>query len=129
MVTGAGAPAVLAACELCKRALRKERHASGLDRVAQGARDRKARAVADLEQTLARRSAAAGEPIAAVFSRELDAELLEPVDRGGRLGGEHLDEPQVCGLVARGSVIYVAFAVVQNIFLPRLAPDRIELRE
>ena len=33
----------------------------------------------------ARRAAAAREPVAAVLARELDAELLEPVDRGGRL--------------------------------------------
>ena len=33
----------------------------------------------------ARGAAAAGEPVAAVFARELDAELLEPVDRRRRL--------------------------------------------
>ena len=40
-----------------------------------------ARPVADLEQALLRRAAALGEPVAAVVAGELDAELLEPVDR------------------------------------------------
>src|SRR5204862_2379596 len=57
------------------------------------------RPVADLQQALARRAAAAGEPVAAVLARELDAQFLEPVDRGGRLGGEDLDEASVGGLV------------------------------
>ena len=43
--------------------------------------DRVPGAVADLEQALRARAAAAGEPVAAVFTRELDSELLEPVDR------------------------------------------------
>ena len=60
--------------------------------LAQALRDRVAGAVADLEQALARRAAAAGEAVAAVLARELDAELLEPVDRARRLAGEHLDE-------------------------------------
>ena len=57
------------------------------------------RAVADLQQALARRAAAAREAIAAVLARELDAELLEPVDCGRRLAGEDLDELPVGGLV------------------------------
>ena len=56
-------------------------------------------AVADLQQALASRAPAAGEPVAAVLARELDAVLLEPVDRGRRLFGEHLDEPTVGRLV------------------------------
>ena len=48
---------------------------------------------------LPRRAAAAGEPVAAVRARELDAELLEPVDRRRRLARQHLDEPRVRGLV------------------------------
>ena len=40
-------------------------------------------AVADLEEPLPRRAAAAGEAVAAVLARELDAELLEPLDRRG----------------------------------------------
>ena len=81
---------------------------SSLDGLAQRLRDRVAGAVADLEQALARRAAAAREPVAAVLARELDAELLEPVDRVGRLGGEDLDEPQVGGLVrARPDVLGV----------------------
>ena len=69
------------------------------DGLAQRRRDRVAGAVADLEQALARRAAAAREPVAAVLARELDAELLEPVDRGRRLAGEDLDELAVGGLV------------------------------
>ena len=64
-------------------------------------RDRVAGAVADLEQALARRAAAAREPVAAVLARELDAELLEPVDRGRRLRREHRDER--AGRRSRGS--------------------------
>ena len=67
--------------------------------LAQRGRDRMSRAVADLQQALARRAAAAREAIAAVLARELDAELLEPVDRGRRLAGEDLDELPVGGLV------------------------------
>ena len=62
-------------------------------------RDRMAGAVADLEETLAARTAAAGDAVAAVLPRELDAGLLEPVDGLGRLGGEDLDEAHVGGLV------------------------------
>ena len=61
-------------------------------RLAQRLRDREARPVADLEQALARRAAAARQPVAAVLARELDAVLLEPVDRARRLRGEDLDE-------------------------------------
>ena len=56
-------------------------------------------AVADLQQALAGRAAAAGEPVAAVLPRELDALLFEPVDRARRLAGEHVDEVPVRGLV------------------------------
>jgi hypothetical protein len=70
-----------------------------LDRVAQCRRDRVPGPVADLQEALARCAAATGEPVAAVLARELDAELLEPADRGGRLGGEDLDEVPVGGLV------------------------------
>ena len=69
------------------------------------------RPVADLKEALAGRAAAAGKPVAAAtgialaipaigrLPGELDAELLEPVDRGGRLAGEDLDEPRVRRLV------------------------------
>ena len=99
VVAAARAPPVLAALEVGKRALREERDGAGLDGVAERSGDRVARAVADLEQALARCAAAAGEAIAAVLPRELDAELLEPVDRRGRLGGEDLDERAVGRLV------------------------------
>ena len=68
--------------------------------MAQPGGDRVARAVADLEEALRRRAAAAREPVAAVLlARELDAELLEPRDRVGRLGREDVDELRVRGLV------------------------------
>ena len=51
---------------------------------------------------LRRGAAAAREAIAAVLSRELDAELLEPVDRAAGVAGEHLDEPHVGA--SRGSL-------------------------
>jgi hypothetical protein len=52
-----------------------------------------------LEETLAARAAAAGEPIAAVLPGELDAVFLEPVDRVGSLRGENSDEAHIGGLV------------------------------
>jgi len=67
--------------------------------LAQRSGDCVAGAVADLQEALAGRAAAAGEPVAAVLAGELHAELLEPVDRGRRLGGEDLDELPVGGLV------------------------------
>jgi hypothetical protein len=70
-----------------------------LDAVAQRGRDCVAGPVADLEQAFARRAAAAREPVAAVLTRELDAELLEPVDRRRRLARQHVDETPVRGLV------------------------------
>src|SRR5439155_20338468 len=60
------------------------------------------RAVADLEEALARRAAAARDPVPAVLTRELDAELLEPVDRRRRLRGEDRGELHVRGLVRAG---------------------------
>ena len=75
--------------------------AARLERLAQRLGDRVPGPVADLEQPLARRAAAAGQPVAAVLARELDAELLEPVDRVRRLGRQHLDEPRVGGVVRR----------------------------
>ena len=56
-------------------------------------------AVADLEQPLARGASAAGEPVATVLARELDAVLLQPVNRARRLARQHLDEPAVGRLV------------------------------
>ena len=40
-----------------------------------------------------------GPGVAAVLAREPDTELLEPVDRAGRLRREDFDESHVCGLV------------------------------
>ncbi len=62
-------------------------------------RDRMPRPVAHLEETLAGRAAAAGEPVAAVLARERDSELLEPGNRRRRLGRQHLDQSLVGRLV------------------------------
>ena len=56
-------------------------------------------AVAYLEQPLGRCAAATGEPVAAVLARELDPELLEPVNRALRVAGEDLDEAHVGAVV------------------------------
>ena len=72
---------------------------AGLEGLAQRLRDRVSGAVADLEQALGGGAAAAGEPVAAVLPRELDAELFEPVDRALRIAGQRLDEPHVGALV------------------------------
>ena len=62
--------------------------------------DRMTRAVADLKEALGARAAAAGKAIAAVrVARELDAELLEPVDRRLRVPGERLDQRALGSLV------------------------------
>jgi hypothetical protein len=102
VLAGTGAPAVLGAVELVQRALREERQAAGLGRLSQRGGDRVAGAVSYLEQALRRRAAAARKAVAAVLLRELDSELLEPVDGRCRLGGEDLDEAHVGRLVARG---------------------------
>jgi hypothetical protein len=93
------APAVLGSIERDQRAVRQRLSARGDVGVAKPGRDRVTGAVADLQKPLAGRAAAAGEAIAAVLARELDTVLLEPVDRGRRLFGEHLDEPAVGRLV------------------------------
>ena len=82
-----------------ERAVREECAAARLEGVAERLRDRMAGAVADLEQALRAGAAAAGEPVAPVLPRELDAELLEPVDRATGVAGEDLDEPQVGAVV------------------------------
>jgi hypothetical protein len=93
------APAVRRRLERDERVVGQRDAGRCLVRLAQAFRDCVTRPVADLEQALPRRASAAREPVAAVLARELDAELLEPVDRAGRLGGQDLDEPAVRGLV------------------------------
>src|SRR5213592_1661043 len=56
-------------------------------------------AVSDLKQSFPRSAPAPREPVAAVLSCELNAELFEPVDRTQGLTCQHLDEPAVGGLV------------------------------
>ena len=99
VVAAARAPAVLRRLELAERRLRERRDAGALGRLPQCRRDRVAGSVPDLEESLARRAAAAREPVAAVLARELDTLLLEPVDRLRRLRRQDLDEPPVGGLV------------------------------
>src|SRR5919198_23436 len=86
VLAAAGAPSVLASLEAGERAVREGRAGAGLPRIAERLRDCVTRAVADLEQPLARGAAAAGDAVAAVLARELDAELLQPGDRARRLG-------------------------------------------
>ncbi len=101
VVADACRPAVLRPLQTGERALGQGRPGAGLPRLAQPGGDRVPGAVADLEEALARRPAALGDPVAAVFPRELDAQLLEPVDRRLRVAGQHLDQAHVGRLVAR----------------------------
>src|SRR6185437_10169443 len=87
------APVPVRLLERAQRCVEEARAARRLPRLAQLLRDRVAGAVADLEEALGARAAAAGETVAAVrLARELDAELLQPVDGGLRVAGEDLDE-------------------------------------
>ena len=96
----------------------EQRSAAGLERVAERLRDRVPGAVAHLEQALRGGAAAAGEPVAAVLPRELDPELLEPVDRALRVAREDLDEAHV-GAVVR------ALEDVRGVLLGRVVvPER-----
>ena len=93
VLADARAPVSVRLRELAQRRVQKAGAARGLPRLAQLLGDRVAGAVADLEEALRARAAAAGEAVAAVrVARELDPELLEPVDRGLRVAGERLDE-------------------------------------
>ena len=82
--------------------MRERLAARGLERLTQGLRDRVAGPVADLEQPSTAGAAAAGEPVTAVLAGEGAAALLQPGDRGRRLGGQHLHEAWV-GRVVRGA--------------------------
>jgi hypothetical protein len=74
LVLAAGrVPAVAALLERGQGAVREERSGACLERVAKSLRDRMPGAVADLEQALGARAAAAGEAVAAVFLRECDS--------------------------------------------------------
>ena len=95
------APAARGGLERGERVVLEARGAAGFVGIAERLRDRVAGAVADLEQPLARRAAAAREAVAAVLAREGAAELLEPVDRALRVTDESLDEARIGGLVRR----------------------------
>jgi hypothetical protein len=95
----AGSPAATCALELHQRRLRERGAGPRLEGLPERRGDREPRPIADLKQAFARCAAAACEPVAAVLARELDAELLEPVDRRRRLAGQELDEPPVGRLV------------------------------
>ena len=84
--------------------------------LAQRLRDRVAGSIAHLQQSLARGTSTASEPVPTVLAGELDAELLEPVDRRRRLGREDLDEPAVGGLVARRP--HVLSVLLRRVVLP-----------
>src|SRR5205807_2902009 len=99
MLAAARAPAVPRRGQVLQRRIRERRAGAGLPGLAQRLGDRVAGAVADLQQAAARSPAAAREPVAAIFARELDSELLEPVDRRRRLARQQADQPPVGGLV------------------------------
>ncbi len=92
-------PAGLRRRDRAKRVVGQLGFVARLVPLAQCLGDRVSRPIADLEQALPGRASAAREAVAAVLSRELDAELLEPVDRRARVAGEHLDELRVGGVV------------------------------
>jgi hypothetical protein len=96
-----GVPTVLGGLDVDEGVVRKRRAASGFERLAQRFGEREPGSVADLEQSLPARAAAAGQPIAAVLARERDAELLEPVNRVRGLARQDVDEAAVGGLVRR----------------------------
>ena len=91
-------PAVLGLLERDERAVGEALAAGRRVGVAHGRRDRVAGAVADLRRAFGSRRRS-GQAVAAVLARELDALLLERMDRRRRLGGEHLGEPAVGRLV------------------------------
>src|SRR5207302_5977921 len=68
VLAAAGAPAVARRLERRERRAREGRDPGGLDGIAKSFRDRVPGPVADLEQALARRAAAAGETVAAVLA-------------------------------------------------------------
>ena len=68
-------------------------------RIPQRLRDCVPGAVADLQQPPAGGATAARNTVAAVLTGERTAELLEPLDRGGCLAHQDLDEPRVGRLV------------------------------
>src|SRR5947209_5452699 len=104
VLTAARAPPAPPRGQGLQSRIRERRAGPRLPGLAQRLRDRVPGPVADLQQPAARRAAAAREPVApdgrlAVWARgivagELDAELLEPVDRSGRLGSQDLHEPR-----------------------------------
>ena len=92
-------PAVHGRLERDERAVRERLAARVEEGVAKRGRDREAGAIAHLEQALATGAAAAGEPVAAVLVRELDAVLLEPMDRLRRLTRQDLGKAAIRRLV------------------------------
>ena len=93
------APAAARRLERAERGSRKDLHGGGLDGVAERSRDRVPGPVADLEQSLARGAAALRQPVAPVLARELNTQLLEPMDGARCLGCQHVHESPVGGLV------------------------------
>jgi len=102
LVAAARPPAPVARFERAQRRLRERLCARRLDAVTKRGGDRVPGPVADLQEPLARRAAAPGEPVPAVVPRELDAQLLEPMDRATGLARQDLDEAPV-GRLVRGA--------------------------
>jgi hypothetical protein len=74
-----------------------------------------------LQEAPATRAPAAGEPVAAVLARELDAKLLQPVDRAGRFRRQHLDELAVRGLV--GALPHVLGVLLRRVVVAERCLD------
>jgi hypothetical protein len=95
VLAAAGSPAVLALLERRQRRFGERARARGQHGLPERSGDGKPGAVADLEQPLSARPAAAREAVAAVLARELDSVFLQPPDRLGSLGGEDLGQVHV----------------------------------
>ena len=102
------APARALGLQRVEPVVRERLGLTGLVLLAKRLRDRVARPVADLQQSLARGAAAPRKAVAATtarsaaigtVAREAAAHLLEPRDRRASLGGQHLDEGRVGGAV------------------------------
>jgi hypothetical protein len=99
VLAAACAPARRRRLQLDQGSPAEDQRARALHGLPERARDREAGSISDLEEALPARAPAPGEPVATVRTGELDALLFEPVDRRGRLRGEHADEVEVGRLV------------------------------
>ena len=92
-------PASLDGLELTQLVMVERNARPRLVRLPKRLRDRVTRAIAHLQESLARRAAAARQAVGGALPRELHAELLQPVDRVLSVSGERRHELGVRGLV------------------------------